>query len=285
MSVESPRLRLLAIPAADEPPTEHDARAEVKAIRRSIARFLRALHASGQGITAWPEGIVSQLAHADAVTARFLAEPGRVDPERAHEAADQLRAIEKWITAKLGSSDRARLRRYELAIRVEESELDQPLVQPDRAPEDDAPALPDDAARSLRAGLGRLSNDALAHVARRLGLRTGPRVELELHIARVLRDDALLRILVATLSRESLELLAALIRGIGDARTIAQLAEPVARPMAVAVNDAPHPPTPVASLRECALVFSGVRGDDEGTLWVPVELRHRIHGLLRALGV
>jgi hypothetical protein len=282
--VDSLHLRLLAPVEPSESEAAPDSLAEVRAIRRSIARFLRALHASGHGTTAWPSGLVSQLAHADAVTARYLAEPTRVDPERAIEAADQLRAIEGWVTAKLNARERARLRTFELAIRVEEDELAQPLVRPDRAPEEDAPALANmaGASHSLRSGLETLDLPELEDVGRRLGLRAPRgRNELERDIVRLLRDEALLRILVATLSRDALELLGALVRGIGDRTTLARLEE---EPIAQAVGDGPRRTTPIANLRSCALVFASETTDGHH-FWVPVELRHRIDGLLRALGV
>jgi hypothetical protein len=278
-------LRLLAAPVETESAEPPDPLAQVRATRRSIARFLRALHASGQGTTAWPSGLVSQLAHADAVTARFLAEPNRIDPQNAIEAAQQLRAIEGWVTAKLSQSERARLRTFELAIRIDTSELEQPLVQPDRAPEDDAPALAGtaSASHSLRGGLGRLEAAELDDVGRRLGLR-GPkgRVDLERDITRLLRDEALLRILVATLPRDALELLAAIVRGIGDRATLARLDE---APIARAVGESACAPSPIANLRSCALVFASASNDNGQRFWVPVELRHRIDGLLRAIGV
>lgn len=280
---EGVSLRLLASPVEPETAAPRDPIADVRATRRSIARFLRALHASGHGTTAWPSGLVSRLAHADAVTARFLAEPNRVDPENAIEAADQLRAIESWVTAKLTPRERARLRTFELAIRIETSELEQPLVQPDRAPEDDAPALAGTGSNSLRGGLGRLDAEELDDVGRRLGLRApSGRVDLERDITRLLRDEALLRILVATLPRDALELLAALVRGIGDRATLVRLDE---APIARAVGESARAPSPIAHLRSCALVFASAANDNGQRFWVPVELRHRIDGLLRAIGV
>jgi hypothetical protein len=276
-------LRLLAAPETPDTAEPRDPSADVRATRRSIARFLRALHASGQGTTAWPSGLVSRLAHADAVTARYLAEPERVDPEQALDAADQLRAIESWVTAKLSPRERARLRTFELAIRVDTDELAQPLVQPDRAPEDDAPALAGTASvgHSLRTGLGALDAQQLDDVGRRLGLRAPRgRGDLERDITRLLRDEALLRILVATLPREALELLGALVRGIGDRATLARLQD---APIAQAVGDSTRATMPIANLRSCALVFASTDHDER--FWVPVELRHRIDGLLRALGV
>ncbi|HET6582185.1 MAG TPA: hypothetical protein VFG69_02035 [Nannocystaceae bacterium] len=278
-------LRLLALPEVDDTPTDRDPVADVRATRRSIARFLRALHASGHGTPAWPSGLVSRLAHADSVTARYLAEPNRVDPEQALDAADQLRAIESWVTAKLTQRERARLRTFELAIRIDTAELEQPLVQPDRAPEDDAPALAGtaNASHSLRTGLERLATAELDDIGRRLGLRAPRgRTDLERDVTRLLRDEALLRILVATLPRDALDLLAALVRGVGDRETLARLDE---EPIAQAVGDAPRGASPVANLRSCALVFANPTTDPSGRFWVPVELRHRIDGLLRALGV
>ncbi|MBC7975725.1 MAG: hypothetical protein H7138_12170, partial [Myxococcales bacterium] len=95
------RLHLVSeVPRLDSGPP--DLADEIRATRRSAARFLRALHAAGHAIDAWPEPLVTRLAHADAVTARFLLEPERVDPEQAIAAAASLRTIEAWIAESLG---------------------------------------------------------------------------------------------------------------------------------------------------------------------------------------
>lgn len=268
-------------------------RDEVCATRRSVARFLRALHVSGHPISGWPGPLVSRLAHADAVTARFLSEPERVDVDEVHVACVSLQAVTKAMVAGLNQHERARLRSYELAIRVGADELSAPLVQPDRAPEDDAPACEDALLRttSLRAGLAQLDDASLATIARRLGLgrRFGTvgaaspqiRERLEREVSTVLRDDHLLGILIATLPREALELLGALVRdSLDDAELALAL---VATEYAAAVGEGPRATPPAAQLEQCGLAFRG--GAHGRRLWAPVELCHRLDGVLRALGV
>lgn len=271
-------------------------RDEIRATRRSVARFLRALHVSGHAVAGWPAALVSRLAHADAVTARFLSQPERVDLDAVRTAGTALTAVVKAMVAGLNHHERARLRAYELAIRVDGDELAAPLVQPHRAPEEDAPAACVDAAlrpTSLRSGLGELDDASLAAIARRLGLarrlRPVPRADtdapgharetLEHDIAAVLRDDHLLGILIATLPRESLELLGGLVRGsLDDAALQAALTEP-----AWAVGEGPRASAPAVTLEQCGLAYRG--GTHGRRLWVPIELCHRLDGVLRALGV
>ncbi len=267
---------------------------EVTATRRSVARFLRALHASGHPISGWPAPLVSRIAHADAVTARFLSEPERVDLDAVHVACVSLHAVVKAMVAGLNQHERARLRSYELAIRIGPDELATPLVQPDRAPEDDAPACSDASLRttSLRAGLAQLDDASLAAIARRLGLgrRLGAvasgaspqiRERLEREVSAVLRDDHLLGILIATLPRETLELLGALVRdSLSDTELELAL---VATEYATAVGEGPRRAPPAAQLEQCGLAFRG--GAHGRRLWAPVELCHRLDGVLRALGV
>jgi hypothetical protein len=300
------RLRLVS----EAPRSDTDAldlAGEVRATRRSVARFLRALHASGHAIASWPESLITRLAHADAVTARFLLEPERVDPEQATAAASSLRTIELWIIEGLGGSERARLRSFELAIRIDADELARPLLQLER-PLDAGPteAVPRSVARvgTLKAGLAALDQPALAEVGRRLGLarrfegRTrvlalvrGDRTEvgstrdsqlrrtLEHDIVRVLRDEHLLAILVATLAPDALDLLAALVRGTcSDERLIALASAP-----ALAVGGGPRSVGPGDALQQCGLAFS-TRDGAQG-IAVPPELRGRLDGVLQTLGV
>lgn len=290
-SESSPRLRLIAgepQPNA-EPMPLHD---EVRATRRSVARLLRALHASGHPFTRWPVELVSRLAHADAVTARYLAEPDRIEHTVAADGVAALRAVTRAMVAGLVGHERARLRAFELAIRIDDRELTAPLVQPDRAPEESTPASSDDAlrSRSLRAGLEQAGDMALTVIARRLGLSrrmaatgmgvTTMRGAIELEVEQVLRDDHLLGILVATLSSDALVLLAALVRDRLDARGIEAVLQQ--ERVAMAVGDATPAPTPCAELESCGLAFRG--GPHGRALWVPVELCHRLDGVLRAMG-
>lgn len=286
-SESTQHLRLVA----SEPPTPPTAFAidEVRATRRSVARFLRALQASGHAFASWPSELVSRLAHADAVTARYLAiEDASAPDSGVIEATRALSAVVRAVVAGLNGHERARLRAFELAIRVDPSELSAPLVHPHRAPEDESPAANDLRPRSLRTGLGDADETTLSAIARRLGLSrrlpnesdSDARTLLAADVERVLRDDHLLGILVATLSTPALELLAVLVRDRLDDRAIeAVLAEP---PLALAVGDGAQPMTPCTELEHCGLAF---RGDAQGRrLWVPVELCHRLDGVLRAMG-
>ncbi|MFO0634618.1 MAG: hypothetical protein U0168_17380 [Nannocystaceae bacterium] len=289
-SESSPRLRLIAgepQPNA-EPMPLHD---EVRATRRSVARLLRALHASGHPFTRWPIELVSRLAHADAVTARYLAEPDRVDERAAHDGVAALRAVTRAMVAGLVGHERARLRAFELAIRIDDRELTAPLVQPDRAPEESTPRTDESLrSRSLRAGLEQAGDASLSAIARRLGLSrrmaatgmgvTTMRGAVELEVEQVLRDDHLLGILVATLSSDALVLLGALVRDRLDARGIEAVLQQDR--LAIAVGDAAPGPTPCAELESCGLAFRG--GPHGRALWVPVELCHRLDGVLRAMG-
>lgn len=269
----------------------------VRATRRTVARFLRALHAGGHAIAGWPAALVSRLAHADAVTARFLAQPERVDAEDAAHAAAALEAVVKAIVAGLNQHERARLRAYELTIRIDADELVAPLVQPDRAPEDldrnDSDVAPRPA--SLRTGLASLDDAQLHAIARRLGMgrklraltltdadaASQGRETLVREVAAVLRDDHLLGILIATLHREALELLGGLVRGtLDDTQVMRALDEAT---LAQAVGDGPRGEPAAVALEQCGLAFrSNTRGR---RLWVPAELCRRLDGLLLALGV
>lgn len=273
----------------------------VRATRRTVARFLRALHASGHAIAGWPPALVSRLAHADAVTARFLSQPERVDAEEAAQAAAALEAVMKAIVAGLNHHERARLRSYELTIRVDPAELVAPLVQPDRAPEEHGSSDSDVAPRpaSLRTGLAALADDQLHAIARRLGMgrklralalndadadaaaAADGRDQLVREVASVLRDDHLLGILIATLQRDALELLGGLVRGsLDDVQILAAQEEST---LARAVGDHSRTAAPASALEQCGLAFrSQTRGR---RMWVPAELCRRLDGLLLALGV
>ncbi len=288
MSSESTHHLRLVASEPELPPTTM-AVDEVRATRRSVARFLRALQASGHAFASWPSELVSRLAHADAVTARYLARDDAAAPDAGVlEATRALHAVVRAVVAGLNGHERARLRSFELAIRVDPSELSAPLVHPHRAPEDEAPAANELRPRSLRTGLGDADEATLGAIARRLGLsrRLGTdgdpeaRMLLAADVERVLRDDHLLGILVATLSTAALELLAVLVRDRLDERAIeAVLSQPT---LALAVGDAAQPTTPCTELEHCGLAF---RGDAQGRrLWVPVELCHRLDGVLRAMG-
>jgi hypothetical protein len=260
----------------------------VRAERRSMARLLRAVQASGRSVTAWPDEIVTRLAHVDAVTARYLIDPRSVDAAVATQAASALSVLRRWVMQQLGKAELASVRAFELMIRIEDAELESPLLRPDRAPEEQSPTIAvagGPRPRSLRAGLRSLGDDELAMVCRRLGLRPldmeahadlEGRATMELAIASTLRDDHLLSILVATLSAETHELLAALVRGQAiDMRRLAGSFE-VAR---IAGGATLMLPSPLDHLRACGLAYG------TSPVWVPVELQRRLDGVLRAFGI
>lgn len=104
---------------------------------------------------------------------------------------------------------------------------------------------------------------------------------LEHDVTAVLRDDHLLGILIATLPRTALELLGGLVRHTLDDEQLALvLAE---QQYATAVGDGPRATPAAALLEQCGLAFRG--GSHGRRLWAPVELCHRLDGVLRALGV
>lgn len=255
-----------------------------------MARLLRAMQASGRSVTAWPDEVVTRLAHVDAVTARFLIDPVRGDANAAMQGALALGVLRRWVMQRLGRAELASVRAFELMIRIEDAELESPLLRPDRAPEEQSPTIAvagGPRPRSLRAGLRSLDTAALISVCRRLGVRP---LEMEAHtipderetmedaIARTLRDDHLLSILVATLSAETHELLAALVRGQVDAIALQRLAGAV-EVARVACGATLTLPSPLDHLRTCGLAY----GDDP--VWVPVELQRRLDGVLRAFGI
>ncbi len=283
-----PRLRLVRDEPADAGTGEPALVDRVRATRHRLARFLRALHMSGHTMTRWSASLVSRLAHADAVTARYIADPYLVDDDAARASDAQLRAIESWVWTRLPMAQRSQLRALELAIRIDPQDLLEPLVQPDRAPEDEVAAhaqLLPLRPRSLRAGLHEVSDAELLAVGRRLGLIVRPasveRAALEEDVHRVLRDDHLLGILVATLPRSTLELLAALVRDAVSATV--RDAMLTASPMAVGdgtVGPGMGVHVGISELRGCGLAFVAEDGP-----WVPVELRRRLDGVLRAQGL
>jgi hypothetical protein len=213
-------------------------------------------------------------------------------------AAAALRSIAASITADLGASERAQLRARELAIRIEPHELALPLLQLEHTAAIAPTSSPTQVAArhgSLRAMLAAQDDAALGEIARRLGLarksepaprrlalvaarsdesdgETPSRRELEHDIARVLRDQQLLGILLATLSADAVALLAALVRGTCSEQTLHAMSP------ALAVGG-PRPVGPADALVQCGLVFHDARG-----LAVPDDLRTRLDGVLQTLG-
>ena len=289
------RGRHLRLVAAEPPPAEpEDLDAVVRQARRDMARLLRALQASGRGIASWPDEVVTRLAHVDSVTARYLIDPGAVPQDAASTSAAALRSLERWVLGCLSATERAQVRAFELMIRIDDAELEAPLLRPDGAPEEQDPSLWTKPLRSLRAGLQALADDELAAVGRRLGVRPlalekragappHSRSSMEAAIIRMIRDDHLLSILLSTLSAETHELLAALVRGRLPRRALEALA---AEPhVAAAVGAGPVAVTnPATQLRSCGLAFLSEPGPAR-VLWVPVELQRRLDGVLRAFGV
>jgi hypothetical protein len=266
---------------------------EVRSARRDMARLLRALHASGRSVASWPDELVTRLAHVDAVTARVLIGHGVL---AAREAVQALRTIERWIVDRLQRSELAEIRVFELMIRVEDHELEAPLIRPDRAPEDDIVGVEIGAGapvpRSLRGGLETLDDYELSVVCRRLGVRPlsvekddgcPARSVLEAEVGHMLRDDHLLSILVATLASETQELLAAVIRGTLGAEMLHRLA--TAPPVVGVVGGSACPvSSPAMQLRACGLAFVSTH-EGRARLWVPVELQYKLDGVLRTFGI
>jgi hypothetical protein len=255
-----------------------------------MARLLRAVQASGRSVSAWPDEVVTRLAHVDAVTARYLIDPASTDADAATNAALALGALRRWVTQQLTRAELVEVHAFELMIRIEDAELESPLLRPDRAPEEQSPTIAvagGPRPRSLRAGLRTLDGADLAMVGRRLGVRplymetqaaADSRATLEATVARTLRDDHLLSILVATLSAETHELLAALVRGQVDAIDLRRLSTTV-EVARVSGGAALTLPGPLEHLRACGLAFA------TDTVWVPVELQRRLDGVLRAFGI
>lgn len=245
------------------------------------------MQAAGHSVTRWHAEAVTRLAHFDSVTARFLLD-GRGEPGEVQLALHGLRAIERWIDDGLCTAERAEVRRFELLIRIEDSELHQPLLRPHHAPEEHSPQMrefPMDTLRSLRAGLRSLEEDALDDLGARLGIapHEGDAEDAGEHltesIIETLRDDHLLAILLATLDGQAQQVLFEVILGELSTSDLELLSRPV--PLQLVVGGAPIPPqNPLEMLRACGLLFG--RGAD---VWVPVELQPRIHGVLRGLGL
>jgi len=301
-NMERPRLprralHLRLLGRQQEAPPEPELVREVRSVRKDMARLLRAMQASGLGVSTWPDEVLSRLAHVDAVTARYLIAPEGA-PEAVREAKNAMRSLEGWVLTRMSARELAEVRAFELMIRVADEELDAPLLCPDGSPEEQAPAIgvaPSTLSpRSLRAGLRGLSDEELITVCRRLGLRPLPleghgvgsiasRERMESAVTSTLRDDHLLSILVATLSRNTHELLAALVRRTLGDDTIHALAHAAAIATTVG-GDTVTITNPVGHLRACGLLFSS------GTLtvptiWVPVELQRRLDGTLRTFGL
>lgn len=267
---------------------------EVRGARRDMARLLRAMHACGRGISRFPDPVTTRLAHVDAVTARYLIEGApRLDVE-VRLAAASMRSLEQWIVDHLGADARAEVRRRAIGVRIDEQDLAHPLLRTDWTGED-AIDYVDHAGtdvRSLAAGIASLGDAQLVAVCRRLGLQMAgaeapdpeARAQAEQAVLKTLLDGHLLAILIATLSTEAHELLAALVRDEVDDATARALAATLApapdAPDAAVDAPADLDGAPAEALAACALVFA-----DEGRVWVAPELHRRVDGVLRAFGI
>jgi len=263
----------LSLIGAEAYSPQRDLDGEVRAARRDMARWLRALHASGRSVTSWPDEVVTRLAHIDAITARFVIHPGAFSDSMVRDGLAAIRALERWMLDRLTPAERAEVQEFALMIRIDERELEAPLLQPDSPFADhESRATPRLARRSLRAGISALRDEELVRVAQRLGVATlpqDPRDALEQEVQKTLRDDHLLGILLATLTLAAHQVLAALVRRrfdrperLSDARGTSWVDE-------------------LGELRRCGLVFL----TPEEQLWVPMELERRLDGVLRAFGV
>lgn len=261
----------------------------VRTVRRDMARLLRALQASGRGVTMWPDEVVTRLAHIDAVTLRYLL-ASELDEFEVRQSCIAMQALERWVLGGLSAGELAEVRAFELLIRIDDDDLEQPLLRPDGSPEEESPSLDTHdllPPRSLRSGLRSLTDDELAVVARRLGLRPLPieesietpnRHTQELAILETLRDDHLLSILLATLNGPAHEILAKLVRG------RARVGQSSMSWVSTVSGDLLTVSSSIEQLRICGLVFrTPLHGQDQ--LWVPVELLRRLDGVLRSFGV
>lgn len=255
-----------------------DLSGEIRAARRDMARWLRALHASGRGVSSWPDDVVTRLAHMDVTTARYLIDSTGVTQNDALEGLRALRTLERWVLDRMSAAERAEVQEFALMIRVEDSELESPLWRPEAvADEGSSPKL---SMRSLRAGIQSLSDTELAQVGQRLGVPRAtqcPRPSLEAQVQHTLRDDHLLGILIATLTLAAHKILAALVRQRFDDATHS-VTSSWSDFFASGGDD-------VQQLRNCGLVYQSQSGRPAPDLWVPVELQRRLDGVLRAFGV
>ncbi len=270
-AVDAPRtthLHLVSTTVARPPPSAEDRlRAFVRSVRRDMARLLRALQATGRPVGTLPDGVVTRLAHLDAVTARFLARPDDADRAEVEDAALGIRALERWVVGTLSASERAQVRLCALRTRIDDDDVRGPLVHVDLPPS----PIPGPGTRTLHAGLSACDEPARRAIAYRLGL-SGPRrsadgaESFEAAVARRLVDGHLLGVLVATLSPAALRLLGRIVAA-GTLRL---------------PPDDPHHAA-ADELVPTALVFERREADGRRELWTPVDLHRRIDGLLRAM--
>lgn len=252
----------------------------VRTTRRQAARTLRAMQATGEGPSTWPGEVVTRLAHVDCITARYLIEPRKSIAAETSYAVQELAQIERLLFDALGTSARADVRRSLMQVHVDEKELVLPLLVPHQAPTRGD--------YTLNAGLGGVSEMQLDRIAERLGIRaraahSGRRtIEVDLH--HLLADDQMVGVLVSTLDDNALTLLADLVRGKLNDRTREALAAYDPVQVAVGAEGIHTMVAAAATLRDCGLAFA--RCPNHGArLWVPVELKHRLDGVLQVFGL
>lgn len=262
--------------------------AEVRGVRRTTTRLLRAMHAAGYGVATWAHDVVTRLAHLDCITARYLIDPAASDPEEVEYGCSELLELGGLLRDSLGPGQRAEVRRCKLQVRVIESELQLPFLCPNAVTDDDVD--PDEAlsTHTLTDGIISVEDAQLNRIMERLGLRvtgaTSDRPAIEAHLRSLLADDQMVGVLVATLDDDALELLAALVRGDVDEQTRAELA--AAKPQAAAVGDDTTQALYQAAvrLRDCGLAFAHCPSQGQ-RLWVPRDLKSRLDGVLRVFGL
>jgi hypothetical protein len=258
----------------------------VWAVRRDLGRLLGAMHESGVGVHRIEAGDYERLARCEAITADFLSERGSFPPAHVRAAALELRAVEGDIVRRLGRAALAEIRAYEHDISGCPSAMLSVFCDATGGAKqrDAARDVLDE--RSLAAGLARLSHRRLGGVMERLGV-TGvktsgaPREELstgdgrrriEEMVAERLRDEGLLRILLATLSADSRRLLRAILLEELTASLRQRLGATAYR---VPSSGRLEVASPIQSLCKCAIVFA-----ERGELWVPGDLQEPILRIL-----
>lgn len=219
------------------------------------------------------------------MTARHLLEVSDSDSVEVEAARRELLTLKRWLWDGLGPGERAEVLRCQMQVRIVEAELHRPLLSPGEAPQRVDGGVAD---YTLTSGIRSVSDEQLARMMMRLGLRVHgdvtDRRATELHLLHLLGDDQMVGVLVATLDDDALELLAGLVRGQVDDRTREALAAVDSLALAVGADTVDGPIQAAGNLRDCGLVFA--RCPNRGRrLWVPVELQHRLDGVLRVFGL
>lgn len=242
---------------------------EVRGVRRSLGRLLRALPVADWNASAFPDVVVTQLAQYDSVTAAYLWGNACVEAVQVDDAIAGMQAIERWVRGSLGGDAAAEVRKQELQVFIPDEELRSPLVLSEwsGAFVQDAPSLISEEG-DLELALAGLSSKRLLVIARRLGAVSPVdwsrsteerRVVLESAIARTLRDAARLGVLVSTLPDAARGLLSQLAGGCCDERCLQRWAQFYIGEGPLGVEGGEeiggglgHP---VQLLRDCGLVF------------------------------